>query len=130
MTGVEQSVVREPEEVGVEQAIKTPVRPSWVRRMVPTSLVARIALINILGLLLLSLGILYFNQLRQGLINARSESLLVQGQIIASAIAGAATADTSTIVIDPDKLDPETNTGDANDSSMGGSYFQIGRAHV
>ena len=122
---MEQTVVREPEEVGAEQPTKPPVRPSWARRMVPTSLVARIALINILGLLLLSLGILYFNQLRQGLINARSESLLVQGQIIASAIAGAATADTSTIVIDPDKLDPETNMGEANDSAMGGSYFPI-----
>jgi len=122
---VEQSVVKEPEDVGVEQPIKPPVGRSWAQRMVPSRLAARITLINILGLLLLSVGILYFNQLRQGLINARSESLMVQGQIIASAIAGAATADTSTIVIDPDKLDPETYTGDANDNAMGGSYFPI-----
>ncbi|MEO9169337.1 MAG: stimulus-sensing domain-containing protein [Aestuariivirga sp.] len=93
--------------------------------MLPSSLATRIALINILGLLMLSLGILYFNQLRQGLINARSESLMVQAQIIASAIAGAATVDTSTIVINPDKLDPENYAGDANDSAMGGSYFPI-----
>lgn len=122
---MEQSVVREPEEVGTEQAIIRPVGRSWAQRMLPSSLATRIALINILGLLMLSLGILYFNQLRQGLINARSESLMVQAQIIASAIAGAATVDTSTIVINPDKLDPENYAGDANDSAMGGSYFPI-----
>ncbi len=122
---MDQTVVREPEEVSAEQAAKPPVGRSWAQRMVPSSLAARITLINILGLLLLSVGILYFNQLRQGLINARSESLLVQGQIMASAIAGAATADTSTIVIDPDKLDPETYSGDANDNATGGSYFPI-----
>ena len=122
---MDQTVVREPEEVSAEQAAKPPVGRSWAQRMVPSSLVARIGLINILGLLLLSVGILYFNQLRQGLINARSESLMVQGQIIASAIAGAATVDTSTIVINPDKLDPESYSGDVNDNAMGGSYFPI-----
>ena len=104
---------------------KKSVRRSWAKAIMPVSLVARIALINILGLLLLSLGILYFNQLRQGLINARSESLMVQGQIIASAIAGAATADTSSIVIDPEKLDPEVMPNDMSDEVMGSSYFPI-----
>jgi two-component system, OmpR family, sensor histidine kinase ChvG len=71
----------------------------------PGSLASRIALINILGLIILSVGILYFNQFRQGLINARLQSLMVQGQIISAALAGAATADTSSMVINPDKLD-------------------------
>ena len=75
------------------------------RWFTPNSLTARIALINILGLMILASGILYFNQSRQSLINARVQSLMVQGQIIAAAIAGSATADTSSIVINPDQLD-------------------------
>ena len=82
------------------------------------SLASRIALINILGLIILSAGILYFNQFRQSLINSRVESLLVQGQIIAAAIAGSATADTSSIVIDPGKL------GDTSGSDSSADYSQ------
>ena len=50
-------------------------------------------------------GILYFNQFRQGLIDARVQSLLTQGQIIAAALASAASMDTDSIVIDPDTPD-------------------------
>ena len=77
----------------------------FFNRIAPGSLTARIALINILGLVILALGILYFNQYRQSLINARVQSLMVQGQIIAAAIAGSATVDTSSIVINPQTLD-------------------------
>ena len=77
----------------------------FFNRFAPGSLTARIALINILGLVILAIGILYFNQYRQSLINARVQSLMVQGQIIAAAIAGSATADTSSIVINPQSLD-------------------------
>jgi len=122
--GLDQTTTRDQEDIETERVTARDGK-ALPHRIVPSSLVARIALINILGLLLLSLGILYFNQLRQGLINARSESLMVQGQIIASAIAGAATADTSTIVIDPEKLDPDTDPSEASDSAMGGSYFPI-----
>jgi two-component system, OmpR family, sensor histidine kinase ChvG len=90
-----------------------------LNRLAPSSLTARIALINILGLVVLAAGILYFNQFRQGLINARVQSLLVQGQIIAAAIAGSATADTSSIVINPDSLDaPADGSGNADQSSL------------
>ena len=105
-------------EEGIEPAAGGPPpqrsgRWSWA---LPGSLAGRIALINILGLIILSGGILYFNQFRQSLINARVESLMVQGQIIAAAVAGSATADTSTIVINPDKLDDQSTT-DTTDSS-------------
>ena len=89
-----------------------------LKRLAPTSLTARIALINILGLVILAIGILYFNQFRQGLINARVQSLLVQGQIIAAAVAGSATADTSSIVINPDSLDDTNSNSDAEQSSL------------
>jgi two-component system, OmpR family, sensor histidine kinase ChvG len=74
-------------------------------RFAPGSLAARIFLINLLGLVILALGILYFNQFRQSLIDARAQSLRTQAQIIAAAIAGSATVDTSSIVIDPNSLD-------------------------
>jgi two-component system sensor histidine kinase ChvG len=84
----------------------------------PGSLASRIALINILGLIILSSGILYFNQFRQGLINARLQSLMVQGQIISAALAGgAATADTSSMVINPDKID-DPNALDAGEGDL------------
>ncbi len=81
------------------------------KRFSPGSLIARIFLINLLGLIILALGILYFNQFRESLINARAQSLRTQAQIIAAAIAGSATADTGTIVVDPSTLQetPDTN---------------------
>jgi two-component system, OmpR family, sensor histidine kinase ChvG len=83
---------------------------SWLHRLSPGSLTGRIALINLLGLAILTLGILYFNQFRQGLIDARVQSLMTQAQIIAAAVAGSATADTGNIVISPDNLqDPEND---------------------
>ena len=49
-------------------------------------------------------GILYLNQFRDGLIDARVESLMTQGEIIAGAIAASATVETNSISIDPEKL--------------------------
>ena len=46
-------------------------------------------------------GILYLNQFRAGLIDTRVQSLLVQGQIIAAAIAAQATVDTDAITSIP-----------------------------
>ena len=53
---------------------------------------------------MLVVGILYLNQWRAGLIEARVESLLTQGEIIAAAIAASATVETDSISIDPDQL--------------------------
>ena len=79
-------------------------RPSWPIRLTPTRLTSRIVLLNIAGLIILVSGILYLNQFRQGLIDARVQSLLTQGQIIAAALASAASMDTDSIVLDPDRL--------------------------
>lgn len=72
--------------------------------IIPKRLTGRIVLLNLLGLVILVSGILYFNQFRQGLIDARVQSLTTQAHIIAAAIAGSATIDTGSIVIDPDSL--------------------------
>ena len=70
-----------------------------------SSLTRRIVSLNVAGLLALSIGIIFLSQFRAGLIDARIQSLLVQGQIIAGAIAASATVETdSSITIDPDKL--------------------------
>jgi len=69
-----------------------------------SSLTRRILVLNIFALLALVGGILYLNQFRAGLIDARVDSLLTQGQIIATAIAAQAIDETDAITIDPDKL--------------------------
>jgi two-component system, OmpR family, sensor histidine kinase ChvG len=91
-------------------------RPSIVRRAwttlsqfvslhVFTSLTRRIIFLNLVALIVLVGGIIYLNQFREGLIDARVSSLVTQGQIIASAIAADATVDdTDSINVDPNKL--------------------------
>ncbi len=69
-----------------------------------SSLTRRIIFLNLTGLLALVVGILYLSQFRAGLIDARVQSLLVQGEIIAAAIAGSATVDPDSLTIDPEQL--------------------------
>ncbi len=76
-----------------------------------SSVARRIVVLNLAGLTVLVLGILYLNQWRAGLIEARVQSLRVQGEIIAAAIAASATVDSDIIQVDPDRL-IELSTGD------------------
>jgi two-component system sensor histidine kinase ChvG len=69
-----------------------------------SSLTRRIVFFNLVALVVLVGGIMYLNQFREGLIDARVESLLTQGEIIAGAIAASASVDTNSITIDPEKL--------------------------
>ena len=69
-----------------------------------SSLTRRILFLNLAALCVLVIGILYLNQFRDGLIEARVESLMTQGEIIAGAIAASATVETDSISIDPEKL--------------------------
>ena len=69
-----------------------------------SSLTRRILFFNIAATVVLVGGILYLNQFREGLIDARVESLLTQGEIIAGAISASASVDTNSITIDPEKL--------------------------
>src|SRR3569833_4256370 len=61
------------------------------------SLTRRIVVLNLVALAVLVTGILYLNQWRAGLIDARVQSLRVQGEIIAAAIAASATVDSDVI---------------------------------
>ncbi|HTM78401.1 MAG TPA: stimulus-sensing domain-containing protein, partial [Devosia sp.] len=69
-----------------------------------SSLTRRIIVLNLAGLLVLVVGILYLNQWRAGLIDARVQSLRVQGEIIAAAVAASATVDSDVISVNPDRL--------------------------
>ncbi|BDV35812.1 stimulus-sensing domain-containing protein [Methylocystis iwaonis] len=69
-----------------------------------SSLTRRIVVLNLGGLVALLGGFLYLNQFREGLIDARVQSLQTQGEIIAAAVAASATVDTDAITIDPEKL--------------------------
>lgn len=69
-----------------------------------SSLTRRILFLNLAGLAVLVAGIFYLNAFRGALIEARVESLMTQGGIIAGAIASSATVETDAIRIDPEKL--------------------------
>lgn len=83
--------------------------PAWVGEHRPfrhgfSSLTRRIVVLNLIGLAILVSGILYLNQFRAGLIDAKVQSLLTQGEIIARAIAASAGVDTTDAQIDAEKL--------------------------
>jgi two-component system sensor histidine kinase ChvG len=85
--------------------------PEWLRRtgqylvsLTFSSLTRRILSLNLAGLIALLTGVLYLSQFRAGLIDAQAQSLLVQGEIIARAIAATGTSDSNGITIDPDRL--------------------------
>ncbi len=69
------------------------------------TLARRIFLANLLGLMLLIIGILYISQHQAWLISAKRESLRVQGEIIAGAIAAnAKIVGSDGITLDPNQL--------------------------
>jgi two-component system sensor histidine kinase ChvG len=103
-----------------------------VWRFLSSSLTRRIVFLNIAGLAALVVSILYLSQYRAGLIEARVQSLLVQGEIIAGAIAASATVETDAITIDPDKL-LELQTGESYgppDESLSALEFPINPERV
>jgi len=124
-------------EAEVFDEVQPPVPPPpsggirfWLRRagqffvtQTFSSVTRRIVSLNVAGLLALSIGISYLSQFRAGLIDARVQSLLVQGEIIAGAIAASATVETdSSITIDPDKLQalhPGQSYGPSEDALYG-----------
>ena len=110
------------------------LRRGWrtLDRQASSSLTRRIVLLNIAGLFVLVISILYLSQYRAGLIDARVQSLLVQSEIIASAIAASATVETDTITIDPDKL-VELQAGESygpQDEALSGLEFPINLERV
>lgn len=76
----------------------------WSWRNWFSSLTRRIVIFNLIALGLLVGGILYLNQFRAGLTDAKVQSLRVQSEIIAGAIAASATIESDVLSIDPERL--------------------------
>jgi len=101
-------------------------------RVTFSSLSRRIIFLNVTGLLALVIGILYLSQFRAGLIDARIQSLLVQGEIIAGALAASATVETDTITIDPERL-LDLQAGESygpSEEALGGLEFPVNPERV
>src|SRR6266853_2125228 len=97
-----------------------------------SSLTRRIVFLNVAGLLAFVLGILYLTQFRAGLIDARVQSLIVQGELIAIAVAGQATAESDAINIDPERL-LELQAGESygpSDDALFGFEFPVNPERV
>src|SRR5262245_23368281 len=97
-----------------------------------SSLTRRIVVLNLAGLIALVGGIFYLNQFREGLIDARVQALLTQGEIMASAVAASATTGSSPIQIDPEKLLEQQATEDEapSDDAMQALDFPINPERV
>ena len=99
----------------------------WLWQRLPfrhgfSSLTRRIVILNLIGLAILVSGILYLNQFRAGLIDAKVQSLLTQGEIIAGALAASAGVDTDQVQLDPEKLlesEPGSSSGPTDDDGLG-----------
>ena len=98
----------------------------WLWQRLPfrhgfSSLTRRIVILNLIGLAILVSGILYLNQFRAGLIDAKVQSLLTQGEIIAGALAASAGVDTDQVQLDPEKLleSESEQASSAEDDSLG-----------
>jgi two-component system sensor histidine kinase ChvG len=116
-------------------AMRRPLRSAWGFFVSQSfsSLTRRIVFLNLAGLVALVFGVMYLSQFRAGLIDARVQSLLVQSEIIAGAIAASATVDnTDSITIDPERL-LELQAGESygpGEDSMSGIEFPINPERV
>ena len=73
-------------------------------RFIAGSLLRRIFVANLVGLVIMIGGILYFSQYHAWLIDAKRELLTVQGELIAAAIAGDTRVETGRLVISDENL--------------------------
>jgi len=114
--------------------MRRPLRSAWAFFVSQSfsSLTRRIVFLNLAGLAALVVGVMYLSQFRAGLIDARVQSLLVQSEIIAGAIAASATVETDALTIDPERL-LELQAGESYgpaDEALSGIEFPINPERV
>jgi two-component system sensor histidine kinase ChvG len=85
-----------------------------------SSLTRRIVVLNLGGLAALVTGFLLLNHLRADIVQARTQSLATQADIIAAAVAASAGLGADTLLVDPDKLLDQTipETSSREDDSL------------
>ena len=89
------------EETATSRPTSSDKRPVKKRRFSPLTL--RILLVNLVALAILVGGVLYLDQYRTGLIDARLKQLHTQAEIIAGALGEAATTGQDATEIEPDR---------------------------
>lgn len=94
-------------------------------RRLSSSLTRRIAFLNLAGLAVLFLGFLWINQTRVGVIDARSQSLSLQAEMISAAIASAVNASPDTLELDPDKLLQQQLVEPPSRDEQGQNWFEF-----
>ncbi|AXK84062.1 HAMP domain-containing protein [Pseudolabrys taiwanensis] len=114
--------------------MRRPLKSAWAFFVSQSfsSLTRRIVFLNLAGLCALVVGVMYLSQFRAGLIDARVQSLLVQSEIIAGAIAASATVETDALTIDPERL-LELQAGESYgpaDDAVSGIEFPINPERV
>ena len=125
--------------VAIESPPVASWRPlGWLRRagqfffaLSFSSLTRRIVSLNLAGLVALVASVLYLSQFRAGLIDARVQSLIVQGDLIAIAIAAQST-ESDAINIDPERL-LELQAGESygpSDDTLFGFEFPVNPERV
>ena len=95
-------------------------------RFVSASLLRRVLVASLGGLVVMIGGILYFSENNGWLIDAKRESLRVQGEIIAAAIAGNARVETGRIVIHTDNMAmPDADDGGSGEDAFAAHELSI-----
>lgn len=96
---------------GVAGRLGVLLTPLWqfmingpIIRFITASLLRRIFVSNLIGLVILLGGYVYLSQQRAWLIEAKTDSLKAQGEIIAAAIASNARVEGKNLLIDPEAL--------------------------
>ncbi len=102
-------------------------RPAaWWGRFAPAHLTSRILIINLCGLVILVLGILFFNQSRKSLIDSRVQSLMTQAQIMAAAVGSSVSVETDQLILDPEQLiEQQLNPNAATPVTSGRTDFLV-----
>lgn len=102
-------------------------RPAaWWNRFAPAHLTSRILIINLCGLIILVLGILFFNQSRKSLIDSRVQSLMTQAQIMAAAVGSSVSVETDQLILDPEQLiEQQLNPNAAAPATSGQTDFLV-----
>lgn len=90
--------------IGASMALARRLAGARAMRLLSGSLLRRIFISNLLGLLVLVGGVIFLSQQNAWLINTKRESLKTQGEVIAAAFSANATVEGERIVLDPDRL--------------------------
>ena len=123
--------------LAISQTIKSwladaPAYLQWLQEKFPwrfrfKSLTSRLFVFNLIGVLVLIIGVFYFSQTRKWLIQDATQNLRTQGEIIAAAIARNANAGHVAVNLDADQLLESDIAGNRNfdDGQFTGLEFPI-----